>query len=93
MENNNSNQNTARKEHIKIIICVILAILGFATIIPSLSSSNDDKSSYEENLRSGMTKYYSGEKMSREEYNAISNYMDWKDKQTDKSYNDWNSKH
>ncbi len=29
--------------------------------------------------------------MTREEYNAVKNFNEWKDKQCEKSYNDWDN--
>lgn len=51
-------------------------------------SDNDD---YRDTLESGLNKYYSGEKMSKSEYNAVKNFNNWKDKQSDKTYGDWDN--
>ena len=52
-----------------------------------LAGCGDD--SYRNTLKSGLEKYYSGENMSRSEYNAVKSYNNWKSKQGSKSYNDW----
>ena len=64
-------------------VLVILALLG--------SCSGGGSSKYEDDLNSGIEKYNNGEKMNEDEYNAVKNYNDWKDKQGEKTYDDWNN--
>lgn len=47
---------------------------------------NDD---YENTLRSGYEKYQSGSPMTQKEYNAVKSFNKWKDKQTPKTYDQW----
>lgn len=65
---------------IVIIIFILIGLLG------SCSDSDDD---YRDTLESGQQKYYSGEEMTEEEYNAVKSFNEWKDKQSDKTYDDW----
>lgn len=64
------------------IICIM------TTIIFSFTSCNNDDE-YRKTLQSGYEKYLNGEDMSREEYNAVKSFNDWKAKQGEKSYNEW----
>ena len=50
--------------------------------------SNDD---FEDTLNSGLEKYQSGETMTKQEYNAVKSFNDWRDKQTDKTYDQWDN--
>ncbi len=45
--------------------------------------------SYRDTLESGLNKYYSGQKMSKSEYNAVKSFNNWKAKQGSKSYSNW----
>lgn len=51
--------------------------------------SSDDK--YRDTLKSGYEKYVGGEEMTEEEYKAVKEFNDWKDKQGEKSYDDWDN--
>lgn len=65
-----------------ILICVvIIGILAFAF------GSSDN--SYRETLESGQHKYYSGQPMTQQEYNAVKGFNDWKDSQGSKTYDNW----
>jgi len=76
----NENQNGS-KWVIGIVIVVAILLLG------SCGSSSDDD--FRQTLESGQRKYYSGESMTRDEYNAVKGFNDWKSKQGEKSYSDW----
>lgn len=68
-------------------ICVILAIgVSSLFILTGCSSSSD---SYRDTLNSGLSKYYSGSSMTRQEYNAVKSYNNWKSKQGSKTYSEW----
>ena len=67
-----------------IVVIVIIAILLLGSCA---GSSSDDE--YRKTLESGQRKYYTGEDMSREEYNAVKGFNEWKSKQGDKSYSEW----
>ena len=67
----------------KGIAALIIAVLTAV----SLTGCGDD--SYKDTLNSGLNKYYSGENMSRSEYNAVKSYNNWKSNQGSKSYSDW----
>lgn len=69
---------------ITTIICIMTAIMFSFT-----ACNNDDE--YRKTLQSGYEKYLNGEDMSREEYNAVKSFNDWKAKQGEKSYNEWDN--
>ena len=71
------------------MILAIIIIVIFLGLIGSCSSGGSSK--YEDDLNSGMEKYRNGEKMNKDEYNAVNNYLEWEDKQRDKTYDDWNN--
>lgn len=83
MANNNGNSSGGGST-ILVIICIIVILGLFGSC-----SNNDDE--YKKTLNSGMEKYYNGEKMTKEEYNAVNGYLEWEDDQKDKTYNDWNN--
>lgn len=63
---------------------VIVLLLCF--LFGSCSNSSDE---YRKTLESGQQKYYSGDSMTKEEYNAVKNFNEWKSNQTPKTYNEW----
>ena len=67
---------------IVIVVIVLLVLLGSC-----VGGNSDDE--YRKTLESGQRKYYSGESMTRDEYNAVKGFNDWKSKQGEKSYSDW----
>lgn len=68
------------------IIGVIIAVVVLLAIIGSCGKSNN---SYEDTLKSGMEKYYSGDPMTKEEHDAVQNYNEWKNNQGEKRYDQW----
>ena len=68
----------------KRIAMIALIVLTACTIS---GCGSDD--SYRKTLESGLSKYYSGQNMSKSEYNAVKSYNNWKSKQGSKSYSDW----
>lgn len=67
-----------------IIVFIGITVLSYAFC--SCSSSEDE---YRKTLESGQKKYYSGETMTKEEYNAVKSFNNWKNEQKNKKYNDW----
>ena len=63
---------------IALIVIIILAAAG--------QSSED---SYRKTLESGRQKYYTGQKMTKQEYNAVKGFNEWKSKQGEKTYDSW----
>lgn len=67
---------------------VFVAVVSSA-IMGCSSGSND----YENTLKSGIEKYENGEEMTQEEYNAVKNFNDWSEKQSEKqsekTYSEW----
>lgn len=83
---NNSNSNS-----VGIVVIVLIAFFSLLALIGSGSGGSSSNDTYRQNLESGYEKYQKGEKMTREEYNAVKNFNDWKDKQGEKTYSDWNN--
>ena len=73
-----------RKHRIKGLI-VTLTCVSLMGMFTGCSGDND----YKETLNNGIEKYNNGEKMTEQEYNAVKSYNKWKDKQGEKSYDDW----
>lgn len=73
-----------KKQRVKALI-VLLASIGVMGMFAGCSSDDD----YKETLNNGIEKYNTGEKMTEDEYNAVKRYNNWKDKQGEKSYDDW----
>lgn len=72
------------------VAILIIAIAIFAGI----STCSDDGSSKQkqaDTLKSGLNKYYSGGSMSKEEYNAVKSYNDWKYKNSEHTYSSWDN--
>ena len=67
-------------------IILVLTCLGMMGLFTGCSGDDD----YRDTLNSGMEKYYNGEKMNKQEHDAVENYNKWKDKQGEKKYDDWN---
>ena len=63
-----------------IVVLVLLALIG------SCSNSDDD---YKNILESGQKKYYTGQAMTKQEYDAVKSFNNWKSKQGQKTYSDW----
>ena len=68
---------------------VILVVILLLACVGSCSSDSDDE--YRKTLESGQQKYYSGQEMTREEYNAVKSFNKWKENQGPKTYSDWDN--
>lgn len=66
---------------------LVVGILCSAVIMSACGGSD----SYEQTLKSGYQKYQTGQQMTREEYNAVKSFNDWKYKNSSHTYNDWNN--
>lgn len=75
--------NNGKKRNIIALLIGLFSILMLAGC-----GSYDD---YEDTLNSGLEKYQSGETMTKQEYNAVKSFNDWCDKQTDKTYDQWDN--
>lgn len=73
-----------KRKLVKSIMMVIMCV-GMMGLFTGCSSDDD----YKDTLNSGLQKYYNGDNMSKEEYNAVKSYNNWKDKQSEKKYSDW----
>jgi len=62
------------------IVLLLLALLGSCT-----------DSNYEETLERGREKYYTGQEMTKEEYNAVKGFNEWKFKQGEHTYSEWDN--
>lgn len=67
----------------KITVFVVAVILACCLT----GCGSDD--SYRDTLNSGLNKYYSGQSMTKQEYNAVKSYNNWKSKQGPKTYDGW----
>ena len=67
------------------IVLVLVLLLG------SCSNTSSSRDSYRDTLERGQQKYYSGQKMTKEEYNAVKSFNKWKANQGEKSYSDWDN--
>lgn len=76
--------NTAKT--VAMIVIGVLMLVGLFGMCSSIGSSS---SSYEDDLRNGVQKAYTGEEMTKDEYNAANNFFEWKEEQGTKTYNDW----
>lgn len=75
--------NNGKKRNIIALLIGLFSILMLAGC-----GSNDD---FEDTLNSGLEKYQSGKTMTKQEYNAVKSFNDWRDKQTDKTYDQWDN--
>ena len=75
--------NNGKKRNIIALLIGLFSILMLAGC-----GSNDD---FEDTLNSGLEKNQSGETMTKQEYNAVKSFNDWRDKQTDKTYDQWDN--
>ena len=82
----NNNQKSGGGGSTILVIIIIVILLG---LIGSCSSGGSSK--YDDDLNSGLEKYRNGEKMNEDEYDAVNNFLEWEDKQKDKTYDDWNN--
>lgn len=65
----------------------VLLILYVLSLFGGCSNSEEKQ---KETLNSGLHKYYSGEKMTKQEHDAVKSYHEWQDKQkTERNYDDW----
>ena len=71
----------------RIVVLFLLAGLLVALLTGLTACSSDD--SYRQTLNSGIQKYQRGEAMSREEYNAVKGFNEWRSNQGEKTYSAW----
>lgn len=86
-----SKGNVKKKGGSTFLLFSIAAIIVFIWLASGGYKSSNKSSSYSDTLRSGEEKYWSGESMTKEEYNAVKNYHNWLDEQGDKTYNEWDN--
>ena len=67
----------------------LLIIATIAIIALTLTGCSSSSDSYRDTLNSGLEKYATGGKMTKQEYNAVKSFNDWRDKQGGKTYDDW----
>ena len=80
------NSKTSLGGAIAIIIVIIVIAVGIGSCGGSCSGS-DDK--YRQTFKDGYEKYLNNEKMTREEHDAVSGYLNWKNNQGEKKYDEW----
>ncbi len=66
----------------------VLLFVAAGVMAAFLTACGNDNS-YRDTLESGLNKYYTGQQMSRSEYNAVKSFNNWKSKQGTKTYSDW----
>ena len=71
------------KNFIKLII--IGTLISTFSLFGGCSSDDD----YEKTLKSGYSKYLNGGTMTEKEYKAVKGFNEWKSKQGEKKYSDW----
>ena len=82
-ENNNGNKNGGGLFTGLIIVIAIIA--GVST----WGDSESSRQKQADTLKSGLTKYYSGESMSKDEYNTVKSFNEWKYKNSNHTYDSW----
>lgn len=80
----NSNQSKSNLGE-NIIAAIFVFVIAFL-----LNSCTNQELKYEKTLRDGLEKYYNGEKMTKEEHDAVESYHNWVDDQKEKKYDEWN---
>lgn len=68
----------------RIVVAIAIALMA-CTVTGCGSSARDE---YANILRSGREKEATGGKMTKQEYDAVKSFNDWKSKQGEKTYND-----
>ena len=66
-------------------IALVVSLLALMLLCTGCGS--DD--SYRRTLESGQAKYRSGQPMTKQEYNAVKNFNNWKANQGSKTYDQW----
>lgn len=91
MESSNDNQKQKEQDEpiVNSIGGVFAGIVFFIICIFLLNSCNNSENKYEETLNDGLDKFYHGEKMTKEEYEATNEYFNWIDDQKEKTYDNW----
>lgn len=64
----------------------IITVLLITIMLVACGGSSD---SYRDTLESGQRKYYNGEKMTQQEYNAVKSFKKWEEKNGEHTYSDW----
>ena len=67
----------------------VLKMLLSGIMLVCFLSGCGGETQYDRDYKSGMEKYRSGQKMTEGEANAVKNFLDWKSKQGEKTYNEW----
>lgn len=73
---------------------IAIGLLCVCACAMPLSACGDDEPTYEENLNSGLDKFYSGEEMNENEYNAVNDFFEWEmngGEDQEKTYEDWSN--
>lgn len=72
------------RNHFKQLLLAfsLIALLGLCT-------GCGDGGDYRRTLESGQQKYLTGQPMTKQEYNAVKNFNNWKSNQGTKTYNQW----
>ncbi len=76
----------------KILVFLCVGTILCGTLAGCAKKANDE---YADTLKSGVEKYDNGEAMTQDEYKAVKNMKEWKDKEdaktSEKTYSQWES--
>lgn len=72
----------------KAITYVLIILIGLS-ILGACSNLSGHESKYDRDLENGIEKYENGQDMTEDEYNAVKNMKDWSEKNSTKSYDEW----
>lgn len=70
----------------KYFVMLLVSVLSIGCLC---SCTHEDE--YRKTLESGYEKYQNGEDMSKEEYEAVKSFNDWKEDNSEQSYDDWDN--
>ena len=68
-------------------LLLIAAVAAFALLT---GCGGGGESQYDKDFKNGIEKYRNGEPMTEGEAKAVKNFNDWKEKQGEKTYDEWN---
>ena len=92
---NTGTTNNSSTNSYSVILGLVSIIIVVILLVSCGSWFNEsrrrDQEEYRRTLESGQEKYYNGEKMTEEEYNAVKDFNNWKSKQGEHSYDEWDN--
>lgn len=69
----------------------IIGVISIACTVAlfTIGCNNDRKEEQRDRLESAYEKELNGEPMTEEEYNTLKSFHEWEDKQSEKTYEEW----